>query len=232
MSQSHSVAFAEGALVPYRALHVLLLDDHALLRAGVRALLERQLPGIQVIETDSVDAALRLAGGQHFDLAIVDITLRQDDGLRFVRALPQLADTESPHCLVLSMHQGEGYVQRAFEAGAMGYVVKDAIPEELLLAVHSALSGQRYLSPSVGATRFAPVPSAPPAPHLALTERQLQVLKLVAMGLPTKLVAQRLNLSVRTVDAHRYQISQRLGLHDVASWVHYALHHGLIEGPP
>jgi DNA-binding NarL/FixJ family response regulator len=218
--------------VPSPILHVLLLDDHALLRAGVRALLERQLPGVQVVETDSVDAALRTTAERTFDLAIVDITLRNDDGLRFVRALQQAAAGAPLRCLVLSMHQGEGYVQRAFDSGAIGYVVKDAIPEELLLAVRSAMAGQRYLSPSVGATRFTPLFSAPPAPHLALTERPLQVLKLVAAGLPTKLVAQRLGLSVRTIDAHRYQISQRLDLHDVASWVHYALRHGLIEGSP
>ena len=213
------------------ALRVLLLDDHALFRAGVRTLIERDLQAEvgEVIECDTGEQALREIARAPPDIAMLDISLRGEDGIKVARHIRELHGA-SVRCIMLSMHLSPEYVRRAFEAGASGYVVKDAGPAELTGAIRAVAAGQRYLSPSASGALVQSLHLGGSAlPHSTLSPRQLEVLCMVARGLSTKLIARALGLSTKTVDAHRYQISQRLQVHDVAGMVRYAIRHGLAE---
>ena len=216
---------APGAVVvPVR---VLLVDDHTLFRAGVRSLIERDLGAHITAECDSSVQALQAIAHELPDVAMLDIALRNDDGIELARRIT--AETAGRvRCIMLSMHLSSEYVLRAFAAGGLGYVVKDAGPEELTSAIRAVLAGRRYVSPSASAALADSLAGTAAAPHHALSARQLEVLCLVARGFSTKLIARQLELSTKTVDAHRYQISQRLGVHDVAGMVRYAIRHGLV----
>ncbi len=213
------------------ALRVLLVDDHALFRAGVRTLIERDLQSEvgEVIECDTGEQALLAIAHTPPDIAMLDISLRGEDGIALARRVHALHGT-SVRCIMLSMHLNPEYVRRAFEAGACGYVVKDAGPAELTSAIRAVAAGQRYLSPSASGALVQSLQLGESAlPHSALSPRQLEVLCMVARGLSTKLIARELGLSTKTVDAHRYQISQRLQVHEVAGMVRYAIRHGLVQ---
>ena len=212
-------------------LRVLLVDDHALFRAGVRTLIERDLPAEvgEVVECDTGDQAMRAIANAPPDIAMLDISLRGEDGIELARRIRE-QQGDRVRCIMLSMHLNPEYVRRAFEAGASGYVVKDAGPAELTNAIRTVAAGQRYLSPSASGALVQSLQLGESGlPYSALSPRQLEVLCMVARGLSTKLIARELGLSTKTVDAHRYQISQRLQVHDVAGMVRYAIRHGLVE---
>lgn len=218
-------------------LRILLVDDHSLLRAGVRSLLERELAA-EVAECDTGGQALLAMAQVLPDIALLDISLRDEDGIELARRIRD-GFGAGVRCVMLSMHLSPEYVKRSFEAGAAGYVVKDAGPGELVSAIRAVASGQRYLSPSASgalvdslqwqAPGLAGATAEAAAPHHGLSPRQLEVLRLVAQGKPTKLIARELGLSTKTVDAHRYQVSQRLQVHDVAGMVRYAIRHALVR---
>ncbi len=209
------------------ALRVLLVDDHTLFRAGVRSLIERDLGARITAECDNAAQALQAIAQEEPEVAMLDISLRDEDGIELARRIN--ADFAGRvRCIMLSMHLNTEYVLRAFAAGAQGYVVKDAGPAELTRAIQAVVAGQRYVSPSASGALVDRLSGDAGAPHQALSPRQLQVLCLVARGQSTKLIARELELSTKTVDAHRYQISQRLGVHDVAGMVRYAIRHGLV----
>ncbi len=208
-------------------LRVLLVDDHALFRAGVRSLIERDLGAHITAECDNGAQALQAIAEDEPDIAMLDISLRDEDGIELARRIT--ADFAGRvRCIMLSMHLSTEYVLRAFAAGAKGYVVKDAGPAELTSALLAVRAGQRYVSPSASGALVDSLSGDTGALHQGLSPRQLQVLCLVARGLSTKLIARELALSTKTVDAHRYQVSQRLGVHDVAGMVRYAIRHGLV----
>ena len=210
------------------ALRVLLVDDHTLFRAGVRTLIERDLGARITAECDTGEQALKAIGLEEPDVALLDISLRSEDGIELAK---RVCDTFAGRvrCIMLSMHLSAAYVLRAFAAGASGYVVKDAGPAELIAAILAVADGQRYISPSAsGALVDTLNRSTGRLPHDALSPRQLEVLRMVALGKSTKLIARELALSTKTVDAHRFQISQRLGVHDVAGMVRYAISQGLV----
>jgi DNA-binding NarL/FixJ family response regulator len=211
----------------FAPLRVLLVDDHSLFRAGVRTLIERDLGACITAECDSGLQALQAIALEEPDVAMLDISLRNEDGIELARRISR--DFEGRvRCIMLSMHLSTEYVLRAFAAGAQGYVVKDAGPAELTSAIQAVVAGQRYVSPSASGALVDRLSGDTGAPHHALSPRQLEVLCLVARGLSTKLIARELALSTKTVDAHRFQISQRLGVHDVAGMVRYAIRHGLV----
>ena len=208
-------------------LRVLLVDDHTLFRAGVRTLIERDLGARITAECDTGEQALKAIGIEEPDVALLDISLRSEDGIELAKRIS--GDFAGRvRCIMLSMHLSAAYVMRAFAAGASGYVVKDAGPAELTSAILAVADGQRYVSPSASGALVDTLNRAGGnSPHDALSPRQLEVLRLVALGKSTKLIARELALSTKTVDSHRYQISQRLGVHDVAGMVRYAIRHGL-----
>lgn len=209
---------------------VLLADDHALMRAGLRKLLE-SLPDVEVVgEADDGQAAVALAEQLRPDLVLMDIAMPGLNGLeaaaRLTKAYPQT------RVVILSMHQNEDYVRQALRAGAAGYVLKDAAPAELELALKTVVRGDSWLSPAVSKgvmSDYVQRLRDEKHPGNALTPRQREVLQLIAEGSSTKEIARRLDLSVKTVESHRTQLMKQLDLHDVSALVRYAIRTGLIS---
>jgi DNA-binding NarL/FixJ family response regulator len=211
-------------------IRVLLADDHALVRAGIRSLLGAMAEVEVVGEASSGEEALELAQRQHPDVVLMDIAMRGITGLEAAAAMRERLP--SVRVVILSMHSGEEYVLQALRAGAAGYLLKDAATGELELALRSVMRGESWLSPAVSrqvVEGYVQRTGGETAPEV-LTARQREVLRLVAGGKSTKEIAFLLNLSVKTVETHRAQIMDRLGIRDVAGLVRYALRTGLV--PP
>jgi len=210
---------------------ILLVDDHALVRAGIRALLE-SLPRLEVVgETGDGLEAVRLVREIEPDAILLDITLPGLNGLEVAARVARLG--VGTRVLVLSMHASPEYAARAFAAGAAGYLIKDSAFDELAAALEAIGAGRRYLSRAIDAAQVAEFERrvASGATGLdGLTPRQRQILQLVAEGLGTRQIAERLFLSVKTVETHRAQIMQRLDIYDVPGLVRFAIRHGLL--PP
>jgi len=216
-------------------MRVFLADDHKLVRAGIRALVSA-IPEVEIVgEAGDGQEALALIVKTRPDVALVDISMPGLNGLDLAARLAR----ESPETrlVILSMHGTPGHVAQALRAGVKGYVLKDAAAEELPVLLSAVMRGETYLSSAIsrqvvdGYLGRAPLPDAVAAdetPDL-LTPRQREVLQLVAEGKSTKEVAQLLNLSVKTVEAHRGQIMDRLAIHDLAGLVRYAIRTGLVS---
>lgn len=212
------------------AIRVLLAEDHALVRSGIRALLEG-LTGIQVVaEAGDGREALKLAGTHHPDVVLLDITMPELNGLEVAARLAK--EHPRTRTLIVSMHGEEEYVAQALRAGAAGYLLKDSSSAELELAVRAVARGDRYLSPAVSKPVIEGYVERPveAGPLDRLSPRQREVLQLVAEGCTTKQVAQKLGLSPKTVEAHRTALMKRLGLHDITGLVRYAVRTGIV--PP
>ncbi len=211
-------------------LRIVLADDHALVRAGLRKLLE-SLPDIEVVgEAEDGRAALALVASHKPDLVLMDIAM---PGLNGIEAAARLS-REHPRvrALILSMHQNEDYVRQALRAGAAGYLLKEAAPVELEFAIRAAMRGETYLSPAVSrgaVSDYVQRLRNEDVPGGTLTPRQRETLQLIAEGHTTKEIARRLNISVKTVETHRTQLMKQLDLHDVAGLVRYAVRTGLIS---
>lgn len=207
-------------------VRVLLVDDHTLVRAGLRALLV-SLPDVDVIaEASNGRDAVEAAAHHQPDIVLMDIHMPELNGLdaaaRISRELPGV------RVIILSMLGNEEYVAQALRSGASGYLMKDADACELAIAIKAVMRGDTYLSPEAArhATTLAKRAGAPPP---TLTPRQREILQLIAEGASTKEIAQKLNLGVRTVETHRIQIMDRLQIRDVAGLVKYAIRTGLIR---
>ncbi len=213
-----------------RPIRVLLAEDHTLVRAGIRALLE-SLKNIQVVaEAADGREALRLVQAHAPDILLMDITMKEMNGLE---AAARLAKEQSTtRVIILSMHADQVYVRQALKAGAAGYLLKGADVAELELAIKAVTRGDTYLSPSVskdlvGGLLNGKAPAANPLDDL--TPRQRETLQLIAEGKTTKEIAGRLNLSIKTVETHRAQLMERLNIHDVAGLVKFAIRAGLVH---
>lgn len=212
---------------------LLLADDHALMRAGLRALLGNVANCEVVAEAaDGIEAARMIRQLQPM-VALVDLTMPGLSGLDVIARAAR--EAPATRCLALSMHTAESYVLEALRAGAAGYVVKDTAPEELAQAIRVVAGGGQYLSSSV-AERIgedlltqarAGVDNAP-TPLDQITPRQKQILQMVAEGHSTRGIAEKLSISVKTVETHRAQIMERLGIRDVAGLTRFAMRNGLI----
>ena len=211
-------------------IRVLLADDHSLVRAGIRSLLGAMADVEVVGEAASGEEALELAARQQPDVVLMDIAMK---GITGLQAAARMRETHpAVRVVILSMHSGEEYVLQALRAGAAGYLLKDAATGELELALRSVMRGESWLSPAVSrqvVEGYVQRSGAEAAPDV-LTARQREVLRLVASGKSTKEIAFFLNLSVKTVETHRAQIMERLGIRDVPGLVRYALRTGLV--PP
>lgn len=210
---------------------VLLIDDHTLVRAGLRALVD-DLPGFFVVaEGSDGDELLPLVAQYTPDVVVLDISMQRMSGLDALRAL-RLVDATLP-VVMLSMHTSRDHVVSALRAGANAYLPKEAAQDELGQALVTVISGCQYLSPPLAGVVLkelsAPPPSSAPVPTDPLTPRQREVLTLLAQGFATKEVAFRLQLSAKTVETHRAQLMERLGIRDLPGLVIYALRHGLIR---
>lgn len=212
-----------------KPVRVLLADDHTLMRAGVRGLLQG-LEGIEVVgEAEDGHEALRLAEQLRPDLVLLDIGMPGLNGLEVAGRLATLDSTI--RVLILSMHTSEEYVVRALRSGCAGYLLKRSAVSELEVAVRAVARGETYLSPAVSkqvVDDYVGRTGGATDPLEALTPRQREVLQLVAEGHTSKEIGERLSLSFKTVEAHRAQIMERLGLKDLAGLVRFAVRVGLV----
>jgi DNA-binding NarL/FixJ family response regulator len=211
-------------------MRILLADDHALVRAGIRSLLEK-IPGVEVVgEASNGRDALELVRTKLPDLVLMDIAMKELGGLE---ALPRITKTfPSVKVVILSAHANEEYVIRALRSGAAGYMLKDAASAELQLAIDSVTQDKLYLSPSISRTvidSYLERVGGPFSPLEQLTPRQREILQLIAEGKNTKEIADTLDISVKTVEAHRLQLMARLNIHDVPGLVRYAVRSGLVS---
>jgi DNA-binding NarL/FixJ family response regulator len=213
------------------SVRILLADDHTLVRAGVRRILEAQ-PGITVVgEVSDGDAALEFLQANPVDVLVLDLTMPRTDGFEVLRrvktTLPGLK------VLVLTMHADAEYVARAVQDGADGYLLKDSAVQDLVAAIGAVQAGRAYYSPPVQRelTELLRAHSAPPRPMDTLTEREREVVQLVAKGFSTKEIASQLDISARTVETHRANLMRKLNLKSVALLTHFAIREGLVQKP-
>lgn len=210
---------------------VLVVDDHAVVRAGVRHILEAT-PGITVIaEASNAAAAVALAREHTPDLVMLDVSMPGGSG---ITALPAIRrDVPNARVLMLSVHDDREYLAESIRAGAHGYLLKDTAATELRSAVETLLQGRTYFSPALG----RPTPGDPDAPPQAeppprITAREREVLMHVAAGRTSKQIAAELGISPRTVETHRESLTRKLGIASVAGLTRYAIEHGILPPAP
>jgi two-component system response regulator NreC len=206
------------------ATRIILADDHTVVRSALRMLLEAE-PGFEVVaEAGNADDAIRYARGHKPDVLILDLNMPGRPSLEAIGEIREASpDTE---VVVLTMQDEPAFARRALQAGVRGYVLKEAADGELVQAVRSASAGETYLQPALGA-RLATEPSESPGDELS--ERERQVLRLIALGHTNAEIASQLYLSVRTVESHRAHVQQKLRLSSRAELVRFALENGLVE---
>jgi two-component system, NarL family, response regulator NreC len=203
-------------------ISVVIADDHSIVRRGLRDLLDAE-GGFQVVaEAGDVATARRYVRGHHPRVLVLDLNMAGESSLR---SIPAIRD-ESPdtQIVVLTMQDEPAYARQALSAGALGYVLKEAADAELVDAVKAAAIGDSYLNPRLGA-RLAATPAGPPG---GLSERETEVLRMIALGHTNTQIADSLFLSVRTVETHRSHIQQKLGLSDRAELVRYAFENRIV----
>jgi two-component system response regulator NreC len=203
---------------------VVIADDHPVVRSGLRSLLEAEADFEVVAEAGDAASAERLVRGHKPDVLVIDLSMPGGSGLD---AIPRLRES-SPETkiVVLTMRDDPRLARQAIQSGAMGYVLKDSATTELVLAVQRAARGERYLNPQLGAQLAVETPRAGPA---ELSARELDVLRLLALGHTNPEIGERLFISTRTVEAHRARINQKLELGTRAELVRFALEHRLIQ---
>jgi DNA-binding NarL/FixJ family response regulator len=209
-------------------IRVLLADDHTMVRAGFRSLIEG-MQGFEVVaEAADGREALELAERLRPDVVLSDIAMPELGGLELTSRLAEAVP--EARVLILSMHRDPGYVRQAVRSGARGYLLKSSGPEELEQALLAVARGEAYFTPSAAAPLADALRDGDrPA---ELTRRQVEVLRLVASGRSNKQVALALGLSIKTVETHRAQLMERLGVREVAGLVRYAIEHGLADPHP
>jgi len=209
-------------------IRVLVVDDHAVVRSGLRLLLERE-PGIVTVdEAASADEAVFRMIEHKPDVLLIDVTMPGTSG---IEAIPKLLEASpASKVLVLSMHDDPRYVRDAFAAGASGYVLKEAADAEVVAAIREVAGGGSYVNPALGARMVAAeAKDAAEARADPLSEREHEVLRLLALGQTNQEIAKTLYISVRTAETHRAHIMQKLGLTSRAELVRYALAKQIIE---
>jgi DNA-binding NarL/FixJ family response regulator len=221
---------ARSSLGGKHKTRILIADDHRLVRAGLRLLLEK-IPSIEVVaEASDGREALELIKTIRPDIVLMDIVMPRLNGVEAVgRIRKEFPRTKA---IVVSMHAGEEYVRPALRAGASGYLIKDAAADELALAIQAVMHGETYLSPPISklliTNYFERTGNTPRSPE-QLTSRQREILQMIAEGQNTRKIASSLNISVKTVETHRLQLMARLNIHDVPGLVRYAVRNGIVD---
>lgn len=206
------------------AIRIVIADDHAIVRRGLRQLLDAERGFEVVAEAEDVATARRYLRGHHPDVLVLDLNMPGESSLE---AIPKLrSEFPSTQIVVLTMQNEPAYARTALSAGVLGYVLKESADAELVEAVRAAVAGEHYLNPRLGAKVAA---EPPPGPPDGLSQRELDILRLIALGYTNAQVAEELYLSVRTVETHRSHIQQKLGLADRAELVRYALDKRLVS---
>lgn len=207
-------------------IRIVIADDHAVVRRGLRQVLEAEAGFEVVAEAANLDDARRYVRGHHPHVLVLDLNMPGGSSLDHIPSIRgEFPDTQ---IVVLTMQNEPAYARQALSAGALGYVLKEAAEEELVEAIKRAAVGDTYLNPRLGA-RVAAEP--PPGPPDGLSEREVDVLRLIALGYTNAEIGDQLHLSVRTVETHRAHIQQKLNLATRSDLVRYALEHKLVETP-
>ena len=212
---------------PQRAI---LVDDHGLVRSGIRQMIESMTEDTIIVgETNSGRDALKLLGRLRIDLLITDLSMPDMDGITLIKAVRKRKPDVK--CIVLSMHTNNEYVAAALQAGACGYLNKNASAEELLQALQAARDGEHYLHPSIAGSVVDMLrgSSLLANPLDVLSARQREVLKLLAEGGSTREIAEKLHVSAKTVETHRAQLMERLDVRTIPDLVRFAIRNGLVE---
>ena len=211
---------------PERPVRIVLVDDHSVMRAGLRLLLDAE-PGFEVVaEASNAQDGARYVRGHHPDVLLLDLNMPGGSGLELIPRMRE--EAPETRIVVLTMQRDPAFARQALNAGAVGYVLKDAADGELALAIRLVSRGQTYLNPQLG-VRLARQPlDARPGD---LSKRELETLRLIVLGHTNVEMAGKLRISVRTIEAHRSHIHQKLSLSSRAELVGFALEHGLIEVP-
>lgn len=209
---------------PRETVRIVLADDHTVVRSGLRMLLDSESDFEVVAEASDVEGARRYVRGHHPAVLVLDLNMPGGSSLE---AIPMIRkDSPETQIVILTMQDEPAFARHALSAGAIGYVLKEAADDELVEAIRRAAAGERYLNPRLGARLAAePVPGPPDD----LSEREVDVLRLIALGHTNAEIAEQLYLSVRTVETHRAHIQQKLRLTTRAELVQYALRRALIS---
>jgi two-component system response regulator NreC len=205
-------------------IKIVIADDHAIVRRGLRTLLDDE-DGFEVVaEAEDVESARRYLRGHQPDVLVLDLNM---PGEPSIEAIPKLRkEFPTTQIVVLTMQNEPAYARSALSAGVLGYVLKESADAELVEAIRAAVAGERYLNPRLGA-QVASEPA--PGPPDGLSDRELEILRLIALGFTNSQIAEELFLSVRTVETHRAHIQQKLALNDRAELVRYALDRKLVS---
>lgn len=209
---------------------VLLVDDHALVRAGIKSLIDQLKDFTVVAEVSNISETLDVLKQTEPDVVVTDISMGADNGLDLIRVMKE--QFPGTRVAVLSMHASEELVAEALQLGASAYILKESAPDELALALRAMVCGEVYLSPTLSKKMIAWFvrPQAAPQQSLqALTARQIQILTMIASGKATKEIAFELELSNKTIAAHRAQIMERLGIKNRAGLIFFADQHDLAK---
>jgi len=216
-------------MTPQKRIRILLADDHTVLRAGLRALLAGQCDLEVIGEASDGAEAIRLAQTLHPDVVVMDIGMPGVNGIdataRIKRTLPGVK------VLILSMHDDQGYLRQVLRVGASGYVLKRAADTELLAAIRAAARGEVFLDPAMAKALVEEVvqPSRSSAAEPVLSDREREVLRLLAYGHTNQQVADRLCIGVKSVETYKARLMEKLGLKGRAELVRYALQHGILK---
>ena len=207
---------------------IVMVDDHAMVRTGLRAILEDELPEVEVKEAGTAQEGLAVLRGYEPDAVILDLGLPDRSGLEVLKRIRH----EWPRLpvLVLSMYSEDQYGLRVMRAGAAGYLTKASAPENLLVAVRKVLSGGRYVSPALAEKLVAHVAGEiEEEPYQALSDREYQIFCMIASGKTVSAIAAELFLSVKTISTHRARILEKTGLKNNAEITHYAMAKHLVD---
>lgn len=212
-----------------RRIRLLLVDDQALVRAGVRRVLDADSEFDVVAEAGDADDALARVREHACDVVVLDLNMPGRDGFEVLRAIR--ASGATPRVLVLSLHSEPGYVARAVRDGADGYLLKETAVQELPRAIRAVMRGEGFYSPGARVALSEAMRPAAPSAFERLTPREVEVLRLVAEGEPSKAIAGALGIGVRTVETHRANLMRKLELWSVAELTRFAIDHGLLRRP-
>src|SRR5690242_17320042 len=210
-----------------RKTRILLADDHSVVRQGFRLILSSQSDFEVIGEAANGREAVDLAGSLQPDIIVMDVSMPELNGIEATRRLGEVSP--KTRVLALSMHKDSVYVREILRAGARGYLLKDSIDSDLIAAVRAVANGDGYLSPAVSDAVLSDYRKHVTDPIDLLTSREREVLQMIAEGKTNKEIANTLNLSVYTVDAHRGRIMEKLNLHSVNELVRFAVRNGLVD---
>jgi two-component system, NarL family, invasion response regulator UvrY len=215
-------------MIGTQPVKILVIDDHEIVRRGVKQILEETFAHVEFGEAETSQKAIASVQREPWDVGIVDISLPDQSGLELLCELHSTAPRLP--LIVLSLHTEEQYAVRAFRAGAMAYLTKQAVPEELVRAVKQVLTGRMYVTASLGEFMAGSLSMNPDRPgQHTLSERELEVLVLIAQGRSVKHIAQSLTLSAKTVSTYRARLLDKLQFRTTAELIRYALDHRLVE---